>query len=192
MERRNSPGPPARRHLRPLRRSRRRSDEDGPRRLGRPVALHVRNGLALPVWAGGRQAPGAANEEFPFHAEAWFDRQAWEQMRKDNAPVFAFPQGSESQAVFILRDGQLEQIGVQQFPGLEIRTRRTIRPQHRILRELADVCGADRLDVRRRGLAAVMEAHQHARRLALGDAAAARNTTALAPAGWCSPPSSAA
>ncbi|MDP3738371.1 MAG: hypothetical protein Q8R02_13330 [Hyphomonadaceae bacterium] len=72
---------------------------------------------ALPAWTDGKEAPGAPNEEFPFHAETWFDRQAWEQMRKDNAPVFAFPQGRESQAVFILRDGRLEPIGVQQFPG---------------------------------------------------------------------------
>jgi hypothetical protein len=72
---------------------------------------------ALPPWANGRQAPGAANEEFPFHPEGWLDQQSWELMRKDNAPVFAFPQGRESQAVFILRDGQLEPVGVQQFPG---------------------------------------------------------------------------
>lgn len=72
---------------------------------------------ALPAWADGKDAPSAANEEFPFRAEGWLDRASWEQMRKDNAPVFVFPQGRESQAVFLLRDGQLEPIGVQQFPG---------------------------------------------------------------------------
>lgn len=72
---------------------------------------------ALPVWAEGKTAPGPGNEEFPFHAEGWLDRPAWEQIRKDNAPLFAFPQGRESLAVFMLRDGQLEPVGVQQFPG---------------------------------------------------------------------------
>jgi hypothetical protein len=72
---------------------------------------------ALPVWADGKDAPTSQNTEFPFHPEAWFDRQAWEQMRKDNAPLFVFPQGRESQAIFMLRDGQLEPVGVQQFPG---------------------------------------------------------------------------
>ncbi len=76
-----------------------------------------RTANALPAWAEGAQGPGAANAEFPFHAESWFDRPTWEQMRAENAAVFAFAQGHESQAVYILRDGMLEAIGVQQFPG---------------------------------------------------------------------------
>jgi hypothetical protein len=71
----------------------------------------------LPEWAAGRDGPGAANEEFPFHIEAGYDREYWEQLRTEKAPVFAFPQGRESQAVYVLRNGQLEAVGVQQFPG---------------------------------------------------------------------------
>jgi hypothetical protein len=71
----------------------------------------------LPEWAAGRDAPGAANEEFPFHVEAGYDREGWEQLRAEKTPVFAFPQGRESQAVYVLRNGQLETVGVQQFPG---------------------------------------------------------------------------
>lgn len=72
---------------------------------------------ALPAWPVGSAAPASENSEFPFHPEGWFDRAGWEQMRTENAPLFAFPQGRESLAVFLLRDGQLEPIGVQQFPG---------------------------------------------------------------------------
>ena len=72
---------------------------------------------ALPAWPEGGEAPASENAEFPFHPESWFDRAGWEQMRTENAPLFAFPQGRESLAVFLLRDGQLEPIGVQQFPG---------------------------------------------------------------------------
>jgi hypothetical protein len=71
----------------------------------------------LPPWPEGSEAPSSENSEFPFHPESWFDRAGWEQMRNQNAPLFAFPQGRESLAVFLLRDGQLESIGVQQFPG---------------------------------------------------------------------------
>jgi hypothetical protein len=71
----------------------------------------------MPEWAAGRDAPGAAGEEFPFHIENWVDREAWESIRKEKAPVFAFAQGRESQAVYVLRNDQLELIGVQQFPG---------------------------------------------------------------------------
>ena len=72
---------------------------------------------ALPPWPEGSEAPASENSEFPFHPESWFDRTGWEHMRTENAPLFAFPQGRESLAVFLLRDGQLEPIGVQQFPG---------------------------------------------------------------------------
>lgn len=71
----------------------------------------------LPPWPEGSEAPASQNTEFPFHPESWFDRVGWEQMRAENAPLFAFPQGRESLAVFLLRDEQLEPIGVQQFPG---------------------------------------------------------------------------
>jgi hypothetical protein len=71
----------------------------------------------LPAWPEGGEGPASESSEFPFHPESWFDRAGWEEMRTQNAPLFAFPQGRESLAVFLLRDGQLEPIGVQQFPG---------------------------------------------------------------------------
>jgi hypothetical protein len=71
----------------------------------------------LPPWPEGGEGPASENSEFPFHPESWLDRANWEQMRSENAPLFAFPQGRESLAVFLLREGQLEPIGVQQFPG---------------------------------------------------------------------------
>jgi len=72
---------------------------------------------SLPAWTQGRAAPGAEGEEFPFHPESWLDQPTYEQIRKENAPLFAFAQGRESLAVYLLRGGQLEPIGVQQFPG---------------------------------------------------------------------------
>jgi hypothetical protein len=77
----------------------------------------LRTASALPSWPQGSDTPMSENAEFPFHPESWFDRAGWEQMRAENAPLFAFPQGRESLAVFLLRDNQLEPIGVQQFPG---------------------------------------------------------------------------
>ena len=55
--------------------------------------------------------------EFPFYPESWVDRASWTEIRASGAPLFAFPRGGESQAVFMLRDGAFEQIGVQSFPG---------------------------------------------------------------------------
>jgi hypothetical protein len=71
----------------------------------------------LEEWTKGAAAPGKAGEEFPFHPESWIDQATWETMRKDNIPVFSFPQGRESLAVYALRDGQMELIGLKQFPG---------------------------------------------------------------------------
>jgi hypothetical protein len=71
----------------------------------------------LPPWPEGSEGPASESSEFPFHPEGWLDRAGWEHIRTGNAPLFAFPQGRESLAVFLLRDGQLEPIGVQQFPG---------------------------------------------------------------------------
>jgi hypothetical protein len=68
----------------------------------------------LPEWTDPDGLPGG---EFPFHPEAWIDRETYASMRAGAAPVLAFPQGHESQATYALRDGSLEFIGVQQFPG---------------------------------------------------------------------------
>jgi hypothetical protein len=67
----------------------------------------------LPAWATGAEQPNAG--EFPFYPD--IDREAYEQIRAAKIPVFCFVQGMESQACYALRDGQLERIGVQTFPG---------------------------------------------------------------------------
>jgi hypothetical protein len=77
----------------------------------------VETSSTLPAWKAGAEGPGDPTAEFPFHAEEWVDREYYEDTRNANLPTFAFPQGHESTAVFVLRDGQLEQVGVQQFPG---------------------------------------------------------------------------
>lgn len=69
----------------------------------------------LPEWPEGQDAPAAG--EFPFYPEDWLDQAGWEELRAIKLPLFAFPQGHESMAVFMLRDGAMEQIGVQSFPG---------------------------------------------------------------------------
>jgi hypothetical protein len=71
----------------------------------------------MPEWAAGRDAPGPAGEEFPFHVDNAFDREAWEALRKEKAPVFTFAQGLESEAVYALRNGQMDLVGLKQFPG---------------------------------------------------------------------------
>jgi hypothetical protein len=68
-------------------------------------------------WTKGAEGPGKAGEEFPFHPESWYDRDGWEAMRAQKAPVFTFPQGHESIAVYMLGDGRMELVGVKQFPG---------------------------------------------------------------------------
>jgi hypothetical protein len=72
---------------------------------------------AMPEWSAGRDRPGPADQEFPFHPEGWLERDGWEKIRAENAPVFTFAQGRESEAVYVLHNDQLELVGVQQFPG---------------------------------------------------------------------------
>jgi hypothetical protein len=67
----------------------------------------------LPVWAKGAAQPAAG--EFPFYPD--IDRDGYEQIRAAKAPLFCFVQGMESQACYALREGQLERVGVQTFPG---------------------------------------------------------------------------
>lgn len=68
----------------------------------------------LPEWKADAETPGG---EFPFYPEAGFDRAAYEELRAANAPLFCFVQGMESQACYVLRDGALDKIGLQTFPG---------------------------------------------------------------------------
>ena len=70
----------------------------------------------LPEWKAGAMMPGEG-AEFPFYPEDGVDRDTYEAIRKAALPSFAFAQGHESTAVFVLRDGALEFVGLQTFPG---------------------------------------------------------------------------
>ncbi|HVY87883.1 MAG TPA: hypothetical protein VG942_03395 [Hyphomonadaceae bacterium] len=82
-----------------------------------PDSSRLKTSADLPPWTRGKREPTVQNAEFPFHPDEGVDQSGYEDIRKAKIPVFAFPQGHESLAVYILRDGQLESVGVQQFPG---------------------------------------------------------------------------
>jgi hypothetical protein len=75
----------------------------------------------LPEWETTEGQPKRA--EFPFMPEGWFDKAAWDALRKEKLNMFCFPQGMESSNCAVLRpgaDGQpetMESIGLQLFPG---------------------------------------------------------------------------
>jgi hypothetical protein len=69
----------------------------------------------LPPWERTDGQP--KREEFPFHPAADLDKAGWDELRKAKLDVFCFPQGSESLNCAALRDGEMEDIGLQQFPG---------------------------------------------------------------------------
>ena len=69
----------------------------------------------LPPWEETEGQPKRA--EFPFHPEAGYDAASWEALRKSKLDMFCFPQGGESLDCAALRDGQMETVGLQQFPG---------------------------------------------------------------------------
>lgn len=70
----------------------------------------------LPPWAKGDETPKSG--EFPFYPEAGVDRETYEQIRAQKLPVFCYVQGMESLACLtVTREGQMEKIGVQLFPG---------------------------------------------------------------------------
>ncbi len=69
----------------------------------------------LPPWEKTDGQPG--REEFPFHPAADLDKAGWKALRQARLDVFCFPQGSESLNCAALREGRMEEIGLQQFPG---------------------------------------------------------------------------
>lgn len=70
----------------------------------------------LPPWLEGEDAPQSG--EFPFYPEPGFDRETYEQVRAQKLSVFCYVQGMESLAcLVVMRDGQMDKIGVQSFPG---------------------------------------------------------------------------
>jgi hypothetical protein len=55
--------------------------------------------------------------EFYFYPEAGVDRATYESVRAARLPVFSYVQGMESMAVIVLRNGRMEKLGAQSFPG---------------------------------------------------------------------------
>jgi hypothetical protein len=70
---------------------------------------------ALPDWP--ENASGPQNGEFPFYADAAYDRAAYMTLRQSDAPLFCYVQGMESMACLALAGGTLDKVGVQAFPG---------------------------------------------------------------------------
>lgn len=68
----------------------------------------------LPPWKKGEEAPAAG--EFPFYPDV--DWETYNRIRSEKQAMFCYVQGMESEAcVAISRDGMVEKVGVQTFPG---------------------------------------------------------------------------
>jgi hypothetical protein len=75
-----------------------------------------RSTAELPEWMRGQDTPMSG--EFQFLPEAGIDRDTYEETRAAKLPVFCYVQGMESMSCIVLsKDGQMNKIGVQTFPG---------------------------------------------------------------------------
>lgn len=70
---------------------------------------------ALPEWPA--NADGPQNGEFPFYVDEGYTRELYNEIRNANLPLYCFVQGMESLRCLALRNGALESVGVQSFPG---------------------------------------------------------------------------
>jgi hypothetical protein len=70
----------------------------------------------LPPWLRPEQGP-TTTSGFDFEPEPWINREAYLALRESAAPMFCYVQGMESLACLVERQGRLEKIGVQAFPG---------------------------------------------------------------------------
>lgn len=70
---------------------------------------------ALPEWPANADSP--QNGEFPFYPAEGVTRDLYNQVRDANVPLYCYVQGMESSNCLALRDGALESVGVQSFPG---------------------------------------------------------------------------
>lgn len=68
---------------------------------------------ALPGWDETADQSDAATS--PFHPAEKLDRAAWESLRARKLSVFCFAQGSESRKCFVLHEGKVEDLGLQQL-----------------------------------------------------------------------------
>jgi hypothetical protein len=69
----------------------------------------------LPRWEETEGQPKRA--EFPFMPAEWLARADWDALRAEERDVFCFPQGGESLNCAVLREGRMDSIGLQLFPG---------------------------------------------------------------------------
>lgn len=70
---------------------------------------------ALPEWPANATSP--QNGEFPFYVDEGYTRELYNEIRSANLPLYCFVQGMESLRCLALRNGALESVGVQSFPG---------------------------------------------------------------------------
>jgi len=70
---------------------------------------------AFPPWDQTEGQPNRA--EFPFVPANWLGRSTYESMRADKLHTYCFPQGMESLNCLAVSEGQVEEIGLQLFPG---------------------------------------------------------------------------
>lgn len=75
----------------------------------------IQTSSALPEWPDNATEP--QNGEFPFYPEEGYGHENYNEMRAANVPMYCYVQGMESMACLALRDGVLESVGVQSFPG---------------------------------------------------------------------------
>lgn len=70
---------------------------------------------ALPEWPANADSP--QNGEFPFYPVEGMTREAYNQIRDANVPLYCYVQGMESLNCLAMSNGELESVGVQSFPG---------------------------------------------------------------------------
>jgi hypothetical protein len=75
-----------------------------------------RNTADLPEWKASDSSPDPS-AEFSFYPDEGIDRAAYTEIRTGKHPMFCFVQGQESQQCVYLKDGGVQSVGVQTFPG---------------------------------------------------------------------------
>lgn len=86
-----------------------------PAALAEWLAPDARTTADLPAWETTDGQPQRA--EFPLMPAAGMDKASYDALRAEKAPAYCFPQGMESLRCLALRDGEIEEIGLQLFPG---------------------------------------------------------------------------
>jgi len=80
-----------------------------------PAEVQLDSTAALPEWAPDAAGPGG---EFPFRpSETYAGRDDYEALREAGLPLLCVVSGNESMVCLIYRDGRLDEVGYQSFPG---------------------------------------------------------------------------